>query len=103
MAVDSGAGVPPRMDLASSLHGRCAAARSPSWQHRVRLWVVEIDPSGWHAEFFDSLNPEKGERSGLFDVYRLRSLPHLSCALCEPKVGKAPYRSPPPAAKSAQR
>jgi hypothetical protein len=28
----------------------------------------------------------------------------LTClALCVPKVGKAPYRSPPPAAKSAQR
>ena len=50
MAVDAGADAPPRMDLASSLHGRCAAARSPSWQHRVRLWVVGIDPSGWHAE-----------------------------------------------------
>ena len=50
MAVDAGADAPPRMDLASSLHGRCAAARSPSWQHRVRLWVVGIDSSGWHAE-----------------------------------------------------
>jgi hypothetical protein len=57
MAVDAGADAPPRMDLASSLHGRCAAARSPSWQHRVRLWVVGIDPSGWHAE--------PGQRKGL--------------------------------------
>ena len=50
-----------------------------------------------------ALNPQSSRESRLMSL----PLPKEACptclALCEPKVGKAPYRSPPQAAKSAQR